>query len=70
MTNMLEKVWNESWNDDKYSDLEECITENILTYEEMGRLFTQLVSYHGGKYDEKAMGLLVDMMGEYIDENI
>ena len=70
MKNMLETVWNESWNGDKYSDLEECITDNILTYEEMGQLFTQLVSYHGGKYDEKAMKLLVDMMGEYIDENI
>lgn len=70
MANMLEKVWNESWEEDKYDGLEDCITENVLTYEQMGEIFADLLSFHGGKYDERAMALLVEMMGEYIDENI
>ena len=70
MANMLEKVWKESWEEDKYEDLEDCIAENVLTYGSMGELFTELLEYHGGKYDERAMALLVEMMGEYIDERI
>jgi hypothetical protein len=70
MASMLEKVWKESWEEDKYEDLEDCITENVLTYENMGELFTDLLSYHGGKFDDRAMALIVDMMGEYIDERM
>lgn len=67
---MLEKVWNESWQEDKYEDLEDCITENVMTYEQMGELVAELLSYFGGKYDEMAMRLVVEMMGEYIDDII
>lgn len=67
---MLQKVWQESWDEDKYEDLEDCITENVLTYEQMGELITELLRYFGGKYDERAMRMVVKMMGEYIDENI
>ena len=70
MTSMVQRIWDESWEEDKYEDLEDCIIENCLTYEHMGRLFTELLAYHGGKYDDRAMQLLVEMMGEYIDENI
>jgi hypothetical protein len=70
MAGMLEKVWKESWEEDKYEDLEDCITENVLTYGNMGELFAELLEHHGGKYDERAMALLVEMMGEYIDENV
>lgn len=70
MARMLEKVWKESWEEDKYDGLEDCITENVLTYGGMGELFTDLLEFHGGKFDEKAMALLVEMMGEYIDERI
>lgn len=67
---ILDKIWDESWQEDKYEDLEDCITENIMTYDQMGELVSELLSYFGGKYDEKAMRLIVNMMGEYIDENI
>lgn len=71
MAGILEKVWKESWDpEDKYDGLEDCITENVMTYGEMGELFTDLLSYHGGKYDERAMALLVEMMGEYIDDMV
>ena len=70
MKNMLNKVLEESWRDDKYEDLEDCITENCLTYEDMGTLMAQLLEYHGGRYDGNAMRLLVSMMGEYIDDNL
>lgn len=70
MANILEKVWKESWEEDKYDGLEDCITENVLTYEGMGELFADLLEFHGGKFDERAMSLLVEMMGEYIDERI
>lgn len=70
MKDMLKKIWDESWEDDKYDSLEECIIENVTTYEDMGTLFTQLLSYFGGKYDDRAMQLVVEMMGEYIDDNI
>lgn len=70
MTSMLQKVWQESWDEDKYEDLEDCIIENVLTYDQIGELFMELLSYHGGKFDEKAMALIVEMMGEYIDDNI
>lgn len=70
MANMLEKVWKESWEEDKYDDLEHCITENVLTYEQMGELFTDLLSYHSGRFDDKAVRLLTEMMGWYIDDNI
>ena len=70
MKSMLEKVWDASWDEDEYEDLEDCVAQNIFNYKEMGELFTQLLEYHGGKYDDKAMALIVDMMGEYIDDNI
>ena len=70
MASMLENVLNESWEEDKYDSLEDCITENVLTYGNIGELFTELLEYHGGKFDERAMALLVEMMGEYIDDNV
>lgn len=70
MASMIEKVWKESCEEDKYTDLEDCITENVMTYEQMGELITDLLCYFGGKYDERAMRLVVDMMGEYIDDSI
>ena len=70
MASMLQKVWKESWKEDKYEDLEDCINENCLTYQQIGELFTELLEWHGGKYDDRAMGLIIDMMGEYIDENM
>lgn len=70
MANMLEKVWKEGWEEDKYEDLEDCITENCITYKGIGELFTELLEYHGGKFDDRAMQLVVDMMGEYIEENL
>ena len=70
MTNdMLKKILDESWNEE-YDGLEDCITENVLTYEDMGTLLAQLLGYFGGKYDDKAMQLVFEMMGEYIDDNI
>ncbi len=66
MTNMIERVM-EKVRDEEAGSLEECITEACLTYESIGELFTELLSYHGGKYDGKAMTLLEDMIGEYMD---
>lgn len=70
MKDMLKKIWDESWEEDKYDGLEDCIIENCPTYEDMGTLFTQLLEYFGGKYDDKALQIIVKMMGEYINENL
>lgn len=67
---MIKKIWDESWEEDKYDGLEDCIIENVLTYDQMGRLFTELLSYHGGKFDDKVVELITEMMAEYIDDNI
>lgn len=67
MASMIEKTMAKTWDED-YEDyeLDELISETCLTYEGMGQLFTELLSYYGGKFDEKAMALLTEMMGEYI----
>lgn len=65
---MLEKVANAQG----FDSCEEAIIETCLTYEDLGELFTDLLSYHGGAnhHDEEAVEFLARMMREYIDDNI
>jgi hypothetical protein len=64
---MIEKTMDMTW-DEAYQDyeLEDLLIEACDTYEKMGQLFTELLSYYAGKYDDKAMKLLDEMMGQYI----
>lgn len=65
---MLEKVANAQG----FETCEDAITETCLTYEDMGELFTDLLSYHGGAnyHDEEAVEFLAMMMREYLDDII
>lgn len=69
MKGMLDKVYERTW-DENMESIEDCIVEECLTYENMGRLMTELLEFFGGKYDDKAMKLLVSMMQDYIDETM
>lgn len=70
MKSILEKVYNESWDEDKYEDPMDVIYENVNTYEEMGQLIAELLGYFSGKYDEHAAKLAYDMLCEYIGDKI
>ena len=67
MASMINRVMEMSW-DEAYEDyeLDELLCEACKNYEEMGRLFTELLAYYGGKFDGEAMEVLEKMMGEYI----
>ena len=69
MASMIEKTM-EMTRDEFYQDftLDEVLTEACVSYGQMGQLFTELLSYYGGRFDDEAMGLLEHMMREYIND--
>ena len=64
---MIDKVMEMSW-DEFYEDydLEDILCEACMTYEDMSELFRELLVYYAGKFDDKAMELIAEMMREYI----
>lgn len=65
---MLEKIANAQ----EFESCEDAITEMCLTYKDMGELFADLLSYHGGAHyhDDEAVEFLARMMREYLDDII
>ena len=71
MASMIDKTM-EMTLDEEYEDydLEDLVAEACLTYETMGQLFTELLSYHAGRFDDEATKLITDMMREHILETM
>ena len=60
-------TWDEA-NEDE--ELEDLLIEACDSYEKMGQLFTELLRYYASKFDDEAIKLLDQMMGEYILETM
>ena len=66
MQDMLEKVVNYGWDHEDCDDCEEGITETCMTYTDLAVLFQNLLEWGNGKFDDRAVAFLAEMVGEYI----
>ena len=67
---ILDKVVNETWDDEHYDSIEQVVIESVLTSADMGRLFGELCEAMNGvsDFDDEAVRFISEMVGKYIDQ--